>query len=141
MPVNEPTPEELAALIGSEQCAAWQKVCEGIDSLYEMEHQWNSGGKKWRYEYKFRRGQKTLCALYAAQDRCGIMMIFGAAEREKTAEVLPTLSPLLQKAYEEATVYHDGKWVMFPLGQEYVQDYICLLACKRRPNRVPGSAE
>ena len=28
---------------------------------------WNNGGRKWKYEYKYRRGRKTLCALYAKE--------------------------------------------------------------------------
>ena len=28
---------------------------------------WNKGGKAWAYEYKYRQGGKTLCALYARE--------------------------------------------------------------------------
>ncbi|MEY8433248.1 DUF3788 family protein [Lachnospiraceae bacterium 48-42] len=41
-----------------------------------MERLWNTGGKKWTYEYKYRRGGKTLCSLYAKGGCVGSMIIF-----------------------------------------------------------------
>jgi len=47
-----------------------------------------------------------------------------------------TLSPAVCKKYEEAETYHDGKWVMFePADESEFDDYIKLLAVKKRPNR------
>ena len=83
---------------------------------------WNNGGRKWKYEYKYRRGGKTLCALYAKENSFGFMVILGKGERE-------TL-------YDEATVYHDGKWIMFELrNAELFSDIERLLEIKRLPNR------
>ena len=30
----------------------WQALCSAIDEKYDMEQLWNTGGKKWTYEYK-----------------------------------------------------------------------------------------
>ena len=43
----------------------------------------NTGGKNWTYEYKYRRGGKTLCALYAREGCMGFMVIFGKEEKGK----------------------------------------------------------
>lgn len=48
-----------------------------------MEQMWNHGGKNWTYEYKYRRGGKTLCALYAKEQTIGFMVILGKDERTK----------------------------------------------------------
>ena len=61
----------------------WNKLCALIDEKYEMERLWNKGGKAWTYEYKYRRGGKTLCALYARENCIGFMIIFGKDERAK----------------------------------------------------------
>lgn len=38
-----------------------------------MERLWNTGGKNWAYEYKYRRDGKTLCSLFVK----GTAIIFG----------------------------------------------------------------
>lgn len=132
-----PTSGELVAMIGDGAYAAWEAFCSEIDALYDMERLWNSGGKKWDYEYKYRRGGKTLCALYAAQKRFGLMIIFGRDEREKVEAIRGTLSSETLEAYDSATTYHDGKWVMF--GESLpLSDLRALLAVKRKPNKKPA---
>ena len=48
-----------------------------------MDCLWNKGGKLWKYEYKYRLGGKTLCALYARENCVGFMIILGEDERLK----------------------------------------------------------
>ena len=38
---------------------------------------WNNGGRKWKYEYKYRRGRKTLCALYAKENPSSVVILGG----------------------------------------------------------------
>lgn len=106
-----------------------------IDSLYIMECTWNDGGKKWKYEYKYRRGGKTLCALYARDNCSGFIIIFGKYEREKFELNRRIYSKPVQQIYDEATTYHDGKWVIFELNDTSLfEDFKKLLAVKRKPN-------
>ena len=38
--------------------------------------------------------------------------------------------------YDETETYHDGKWLMFePVDNKFFDDFIALLAIKRKPNR------
>ncbi len=67
-----PTNEEMIALIGQPLFDIWTKLANFIESKYDMERLWSSGGKKWTYEYKYRRGGKTLCALYAKPNVFGL---------------------------------------------------------------------
>ena len=60
-----PNIDDMIALVGQSLYDVWQKLCSAIDEQYDMDCIWNSGGKAWTYEYKYRRGGKTLCALYA----------------------------------------------------------------------------
>ncbi len=50
-----PAPEELTALVGKSLYDVWSRLCASIDEKYDMERQWNKGGKAWTYEYKYRR--------------------------------------------------------------------------------------
>lgn len=131
-----PTTDEMTTLVGQDLYDVWQKLCTAIDEKYDMECLWNKGGKAWTYEYKYRRGGKTLCGLYAREHCVGFMIIFGKDERAKVEAVREKLSKKVQVVYDEAKTYHDGKWVMFePVDTSMFVDFLQLLAIKRRPNR------
>ncbi len=59
-----PDSQQIMDLVGPSLHAIWHQLCARIDEKYDMEHVWNHGGKAWVYEYKYRRGGKTLCAFY-----------------------------------------------------------------------------
>lgn len=133
---NIPTEKELQVLLGDSLFPVWNRLCAVIEENYDMERLWNSGGKAWVYEYKYRRGGKTLCALYARENCIGFLVIFGKAEREKFEASRPEYPESIQRAYDEAATYHDGKWVMFqPEDSSLFSDFIKLLSLKRRPNK------
>ena len=101
-----------------------------------MECSWNKGGKAWKYEYKYRRGGKTLCALYAREHCVGFMIILGRDERLKFEADRDNYSKDVQRIYDETQTYHDGKWLMFkPVDTTLFDDFIRLLRIKRKPNR------
>ena len=131
-----PSPSTMTELLGQSLFEVWQALCIAIDEKYEMEQLWNTGGKNWTYEYKYRRGGKTLCCLYAKRNCIGFMMIFGKEERLKFEKIRRTLSHAVCRQYDDAKTYHDGKWVMFELmDTAEFDDYMKLLAIKRKPNR------
>ena len=131
-----PTNEEIAALIGPQLFEVWNGLNDLIESKYDMERLWNSGGKKWTYEYKYRRGGKSLCALYAKENVLGFMIIFGKEERAKFEASREDYSIEVQKVYDESPTYHDGKWMMFELKDTSLfSDMEKLLLIKRKPNK------
>ena len=131
-----PTPETLEALTGKELYDLWTSLHQLIEQKYNMEQMWNHGGKKWTYEYKYRRGGKTLCALYAKEQTIGFMVILGKDERTKFESMREMFSNAAQKIYDETTTFHDGKWLMFELKDTSLfNDIERLLSSKRKPNR------
>ena len=121
-----PGKEELAAFVGDSLYDVWNRLCALVDETYDMDCLWGKGGKAWTYEYKYRRGGKTLCALYARENCVGFLVILGKADYTKE----------VQERYDEAQTYHDGKWMMFqPVDTSLFPDFIRLLGIKRRPNR------
>ena len=131
-----PNSEEMISLVGQSLYDVWENLCMVIEKNYDMERLWNGGGKKWTYEYKYRRGGKTLCALYAKENCIGFMIVFGKNERTKFEADNETYSKSVQKIYDEAMTYHDGKWLMFePVDTSIFDDFIRLLGIKRKPNR------
>lgn len=133
---KKPNEEEITALAGKSLYEIWTKLCDLIDENYDMDRLWNKGGKAWTYEYKYRRGGKTLCALYARENCIGFMIILGKDERLKFENERENYSVEVQRIYDEAQTYHDGKWIMFePLDTSMFDDFIKLLKIKRKPNR------
>lgn len=131
-----PSQSELHSLLGKERLEAWNAVCNAVDSIYEMDKLWNDGGKKWDYEYKYRRGGKTLCALYARENCFGVLIIFGKDERAKFEASRSQYSDAIQSVYDMAETYHDGKWMMVEMsGSSLLDEVMQLLAIKRKPNR------
>ena len=131
-----PDAEQMTTLVGKPLYEIWNKLCALIDEKYDMDCLWDKGGKAWKYEYKYRRGGKTLCALYARENCIGFMIIFGKDERLKFEKDRENYSEEVQRIYDEARTYHDGKWMMFePTDTSLFQDFIRLLGIKRKSNR------
>ncbi len=133
----KPTAEQMTALVGKSLYEeVWKKLCALIEEQYDMDRLWNNGGKAWTYEYKYRRGGKTLCALYARKNCVGFMIILGKEEHLKFENERETYSEEVQSIYEGAKTHHDGKWMMFaPTDTSLFDDFIRLLRIKRKPNR------
>lgn len=131
-----PTTEEMTALLGKSLYEVWNNLCVLIDEHYDMERLWDKGGKAWKYEYKYRRGGKTLCALYARENCVGFMVVLGKDERLKFEADKENYSKAVQEIYDNTHTYHDGKWVMFePTDTSLFGDFIRLLSIKRKPNK------
>lgn len=131
-----PNEKEMTALLGESLYEVWNQLCAAIEESYEMDRLWGNGGKAWDYEYKYRRGGKTLCALYARENCVGFMVVLGKDERSKFEADRGHYTKEVQEIYDEAQTYHDGKWILFePADTSLFGDFIRLLGLKRKPNR------
>ena len=133
---NIPSQSTMTELLGQSLFDVWKALCSMIEEKYDIEPVWNTGWKNWIYEYKYRKGSKTLCSLYAKNNCVGFMIILGKDERTKFEDIRDGFSNTVCRRYDEATTYHDGKWIMFePTNTAEFDDYMKLLAIKRKPNR------
>ncbi len=131
-----PSPEELRRLLGDELYRVFEALCQAIDATYDMDRLWDKGYRDWAYECKYRRGGKTLCTIYLKDSAIGFQVIFGKDERVKVESRREEFSGVVMRVYDEAHTFHDGKWVMFlPTDESMLEDFLRLLALKRRPNR------
>ena len=132
----EKSPNELIIILGEEKALLWKQLRQQIEERYDMDLLWGNGGKRWDSELKFRRGGKTLCGLYAKENCFGFMVIFGKAEQSRFEATRSEYSEEVCRVFDEATVYYDGKWMMFtPEDASEFDDYKRLLSIKRKPNR------
>lgn len=128
--------ELINELVGEQKAGISIRLAEEIERLYEMETTWGKGFGDWIYEYKYRRGGKTLCTFYFKQNVANILIILGKAEREKLEQRRSEFSEMLMSVYDETQSYHDGKWLWIPIDDGLsFGDIIEMLKIKRRPNR------
>ena len=64
-------------LLTAEGEIRWRKLAEQIDALYDVDRTWNKGFGDWVYEYKYRRGGKTLCTFYFKQNVVNLLVVLG----------------------------------------------------------------
>ena len=126
----------LLGLIGEHLTQVWQELCAAIEAEYDTDRLWGKGFGRWTYEYKYRRGGKTLCTLYAGEDAVCLLVTLGKAEREKFDACRESFSERIQEIYDSTQNYHDGKWLWIELQDSSLNgELVELLHVKRRPNR------
>lgn len=132
---RRPTPEDVAALIGTDNYARWTGLLQFIETDYPgvFAPEWLFGGQKHGWALRFKKS-KSFCTLIPERDSMKVLLVFGAAEREKAEGVLGSLTSHARDDYANAHTYHDGKWVVIDADcAEAVSDIETLLEIKRRP--------
>lgn len=136
-PEHPPSDAEIAAWVGDKAYEYWTLIQHLIEAHYPgvFVPEWLFGGKKngWSLRYK---KNKSFCTLIPEKHRCVIVIVFGAEERAKVEAARAELSPQIVKAYDDATTYHDGKWLFLAIeNEEVVKDVFRLLTLKRKPKK------
>jgi hypothetical protein len=132
---RQPTPELVSDFIGQDNWRRWAALLDFIDRSYPgvFRGEWLYGGAKHGWSLRFKKS-RSFCTLVPERDRMNVMIVFGAAEREKAEAVMPELESHAREDYADATVHHDGKWVLINVDSEAVlRDVERMLTVKRRP--------
>ena len=133
----EYTKKQLKELTGAEYYGMYERLNEYILDSYNVNQQWDKGGKDWEICLRYGRSGKTLCTVYFRRGRIGVMVIFGKEERKKFEETESRFSETIRNIYYGAKTYHDGKWMMFDVNNAELLDEIkMLLEIKKSPNRI-----
>ena len=134
--MSEDWRKAFISLLPDKTLNLWAGLTAAMDELYDVDRLWDRGFGCWDVEYKYRRGGKTLCTFYAKEGECVLLITYGKAEREKFDAIRDSVSPHIQKIYDETVSLHDGKWLWIPLNDALkTEDVTAMLKIKRRPNR------
>ncbi len=115
MIIEKPTEEQMNALLPLEKMKLWNNLVKKIEERYDVDQIWSKGFGDWIYEYKFRRGGKTLCTLYMKNENANILITLGKAEREKYDTDRMLFSDSMNDLYDRTDSLHDGKWLWIPI--------------------------
>jgi hypothetical protein len=132
---TEPTPDVVASFIGRENAGRWGRLLDFIDANYPgiFRSEWLYGGARHGWTLRFRKS-RSFCTLVPERGRMNVVIVFGAAERDKAEALLASLGSRVREDYLGATTYHDGKWVLVDVDSDDVlTDVERLLELKRRP--------
>ncbi|MBN2310655.1 MAG: DUF3788 domain-containing protein [Candidatus Hydrogenedentes bacterium] len=132
---NPPDDAEVAAWVGKAAYRYWKRTVEWIDQLYPnvFSPEWLFGGKKHGWSLRYKKS-KSFCTLIPEKGCFLLLIVFGAKERAAVDAIRNELSAGARKAYDEATTYHDGKWLLLNVDNERaLADVERLLAAKRKP--------
>jgi hypothetical protein len=135
---NPPNDSQIKEWLGKEAYQYWKQVTQLIEQNYPnvFTPEWLFGGKKHGWSLRYKKS-KSFCTLIPEKNRFALLIVFGAQERAKVEVIKDRLSQKTRKFYDEATTYHDGKWLLLTIDNDkVVEDVMQLLATKRRPKKV-----
>jgi uncharacterized protein DUF3788 len=138
---NPPSDPEIAGWIGKEAYKYWKQVTHLIEQNYPgvFVPEWLFGGKKHGWSLRYKKS-RSFCTFIPEKNRFALLVVFGAEERVKAEAIRDSLSKHTQKEYDQATIYHDGKWVLLTINSDkVVEDVRKLLAIKRKPTHSNGA--
>jgi hypothetical protein len=136
---------EVKEMLGAASCE-WEKLVGYIRFNYVMDEDWREGKPTHKgYNNLFiRRSGKSLIMLALREGYFQAAFALGKKEREEFEKEREAFQEIVCKEYDEAEIYHDGKWIGFDIYDEaLIEDIIRLLNVKRKPNRkiFPDSLE
>lgn len=132
-PEHGPTQAEIAAALGP-VAPLWGSLAAYIDESYGIEPAFVQPSRKYGWALKYRKGGRTLVSLTPDEGSFTALLVLGAAESDAAREL--DLGEHVRHLLEEATQYHDGRWLFIEVQSERdVRDIQALLAVKRRPQR------
>jgi len=138
---HPPSYTEVSAWIGRSAYRYWTQITGLIEKNYPdvFTPEWLFGGKKHGWSLRYKKN-KSFCTLIPEKNRLALLIVFGAEERAKVENIRDGLSRRIQKEYDDAPTYHDGKWLLIAVnGEPVVQEIMRLLAVKRKPKSGSGA--
>ena len=75
--------EKLKELLPEDTLKMWYALTAEMYKLYDVDRTWNKGFGCWDIEYKYRRGGKTLCTLYAKKDAAILLILISYHKVDK----------------------------------------------------------
>jgi len=132
-----PTTAAVAEWLGARAFKRWEALTGFIHDTYPdvFQPEWLYAGKNHGWSLRYKKS-KPLCTFVPERGRFKVLVVFGAEERKKVGEILPSIRSHVRGDYENATTYHDGKWVLVDVDSAAVlSDVERLLLLKRKAPR------
>ncbi|WP_010249795.1 DUF3788 domain-containing protein [Acetivibrio cellulolyticus] len=131
---RKPHYENILDYIGENAKVLWVRINEFIEENYDYIPELKFAGINYGWEYKYRRSNKSLCALYPERNAFTILIVLGKKEVEMFQDDISRFGAKTVEIFNETKQFHDGKWLWIRVGDENdVEDIIKLLKIKKKP--------
>ena len=133
---QKPSEEEIASFIGGLAKEAWQETKRFVEDSYGLEPETIFYGEKYGWTIRYRKSGKTLCSLFPEKGGFTVLIVLGRKESDQFVSMRDELSSKIQKLFENAKQYHDGRWLWIRLlTRSDIDDVKKLLLMKRIPKK------
>ncbi len=130
---HQPTAREIAQVLGARKLL-WERLTRFIMGTYQMPGELTFGGKKYGWNFWYRKGGKALVSLYPQQGYFVAQVVLGGEQAEQALAL--KLGKKVRTYLEQAPQLHDGRWLFVKVRTEKdVKDIEQLLLIKKRPPR------
>ncbi len=140
-PDAPPDVRKVRSWIGPSAYDYWCRLRDMIDDLYPgvFAPEWLNGGRKHGWSLRYKKS-RSFCTFIPERNAFKLQVTFGAKERAKVDGLRDQISPATLEAYDNATTYHDGKWLLLVIDDGAVlHDVRILLSVKRRPKQISAT--
>jgi len=132
---SEPTDNEILAFVGKAK-HAWEEITSFLNENYDFEPEKLNYGKKSGWAIRYRKSNRTWCALYPQKNSFQVQIIFGKKEVDKFQESRYDFSNFVVNKFDSTKQYHDGRWMFFTITDNtLLEDIKKLMYIKRKPKR------
>jgi len=124
---HQPSADDIRLALGSTY-PLWERVIRSVEAGDRVSGEWTTWGGGWNIRY--RRGGKSLVALYPQREGFVAQVVLGKAQAEQALAL--DLRDKVGKMLREQPQLRDGKWLYIPvLTTADVEDVEQLLDLKR----------
>jgi Protein of unknown function (DUF3788) len=125
--------------IGPRAFKHWVELQDWIEEFYPdvFVPDWLYGGRKRGWSLRYKK-TKAFCTFVPEYRRFSVVVVLGAAEREKFEERRYGWRSQLVELYDEARPYPDGKWLNVAISSANDRRDVMELLTMKRPPRLRG---
>ena len=112
-----PSEYEMSNYINNE---LWDNFCEFIRSNYNVnpKFEFSKCSLEFGWNIKFKKGSRTLCAVYPRENYFCVMIVIWKKEKEQFENMLPHFCIEIQEIYLDTRECNHQKWLMLDLEDE-----------------------
>lgn len=132
---EEPSNEYILDFIGKVK-KPWLEFTSFLDETYDFSPEKLNYGKKYGWAIRYRKSNRTWCALYPQKDCFQVQIIFGKKEVDKFQEKRDEFGDFVLNKFDSTKQLHDGRWMFFTITDStLLEDLKKLMLIKRKPKK------
>lgn len=131
---KQPHMKDVLEVVGARR-ALWESLSGFMVENYRVEGELKHYGKNYGWMVRFRRGGKTLVALFPRTEGFVAQVVLGLTIIDAANEM--KLGKNVRAAFEEANQYFDGRWLYVDRKSPFGGDRQHFLCCRQRGAEPP----